>query len=130
PKQCLWSGRHEPQAMSKVLPAAGIEFPLSVPVLVIGGGACGLVAALAAHDAGAEVLVLERDPSPSGSTAMSSGMIPAAGTSLQKARGVDDTPAIMAADIQAKAHGENDQIMVDAICAASGPTVDWLVQQH
>jgi len=116
--------------MSKVLPAAGIEFPLSVPVLVIGGGACGLVAALAAHDAGAEVLVLERDPSPSGSTAMSSGMIPAAGTSLQKARGVDDTPAIMAADIQAKAHGENDQIMVDAICAASGPIVDWLVQQH
>ncbi|WP_298722964.1 FAD-dependent oxidoreductase [uncultured Ferrovibrio sp.] len=116
--------------MSKVLPAAGVEFALSVPVLVIGGGACGLVAALAAHDAGAEVLVLERDPSPSGSTAMSSGMIPAAGTSLQKARGVDDTPAIMAADIQAKAHGENDQAMVDAVCAASGPTVDWLVQQH
>lgn len=116
--------------MSKVLPAAGFEFALSVPVLVIGGGACGLVAALAAHDAGAEVLVLERDPSPSGSTAMSSGMIPAAGTSLQKARGVDDTPAIMAADIQAKAHGENDQAMVDAVCAASGPTVDWLVQQH
>lgn len=116
--------------MSRVLPAAGIEFPLSVPVLVIGGGACGLTAALAAHDAGAEVLVLERDPSPSGSTAMSSGMIPAAGTALQAARGVDDTPEIMAADIQAKAHGENDPVMVAAICAASGPTVDWLVQTH
>lgn len=116
--------------MSEVLPAAGVEFPVSVPVLVIGGGACGLVAALAAHDAGADVLVLERDRSPSGSTAMSSGMIPAAGTSLQKARGVNDTPAIMAADIQAKAHGENDPAMVEAICAASGPTIDWLVQQH
>ena len=54
-----------------VLHAAGIEFPLSVPVLVIGGGACGLTAALAARDAGADALVLERDPSPSGSTAMS-----------------------------------------------------------
>jgi fumarate reductase flavoprotein subunit len=116
--------------MSRVLPAAGIDFPLSVPVLVIGGGACGLTAALAAHDAGAEVLVLERDPSPSGSTAMSSGMIPAAGTTLQAVRGVDDTPEIMAADIQAKAHGENDPVMVAAICAASGPTVDWLVQTH
>ncbi len=116
--------------MSSVLPAAGVDFPLEVPVLVIGGGACGLIAALAAHDAGAEVLVLERDPSPSGSTAMSSGMIPAAGTVLQKARGVEDTPAIMAADIQAKAHGENDATMVATICAASGPTVDWLVQHH
>jgi fumarate reductase flavoprotein subunit len=116
--------------MSRVLPTAGVDFPLEVPVLVIGGGACGLVAALAAHDAGAEVLVLERDASPSGSTAMSSGMIPAAGTALQAARGVTDTPAIMAADIQAKAHDENDPAMVDAICAASGPTIDWLVQKH
>lgn len=116
--------------MNKILPAAGIDFPLDVPVLVIGGGACGLVAALAAHDAGAEVLVLERDPSPSGSTAMSSGMIPAAGTALQAGRGVTDTPALMAFDVQAKAHGENDPAMVDAICAASGPVIDWLVQQH
>ncbi len=116
--------------MSRVLPAAGVDFPLDVPVLVIGGGACGLVAALAAHDAGAEALVLERDASPSGSTAMSSGMIPAAGTALQAARGVTDTPAIMAADIQAKAHGENDPAMVDAICTASGATIDWLVQTH
>lgn len=116
--------------MSKVLPAAGIDFPLEVPVLVIGGGACGLVAALAAHDAGADVLVLERDPSPSGSTAMSSGMIPAAGTTLQAARGVTDTPALMTSDIQAKAHGENDPDMVAAICDASGSVIDWLVQQH
>lgn len=113
-----------------VKPAAGVEFALSVPVLVIGAGACGLTAALAAHDAGAEVLVLERDPSPSGSTAMSSGMIPAAGTRLQAARNVPDTPAVMAADIQKKAHGENDAAMVDAVCVASGPTIDWLVDAH
>ena len=29
-------------------------FEVTVPVLVIGGGACGLIAALAAHDAGAD----------------------------------------------------------------------------
>jgi fumarate reductase flavoprotein subunit len=116
--------------MSGILPATGVDFPLEVPVLVIGGGACGLTAALAVRDAGTEVMVLERDPSPSGSTAMSSGMIPAAGTQLQAKRGVIDTPAIMAADIQAKAHGGNDPEMVAAICAASGATVDWLVQAH
>lgn len=116
--------------MNRVLPASGIDFPLHVPVLVIGAGACGLTAALAAHDAGADVLVLERDPSPSGSTAMSSGMIPAAGTSLQQKSGVVDSAALMAADIQAKAHGENDPAMVAAICAASGTTMDWLVHKH
>jgi fumarate reductase flavoprotein subunit len=113
-----------------VLPAAGVEFPLSVPVLVIGGGACGLTAALATRDAGAGVLVLERDPSPSGSTAMSSGMIPAAGTKVQAARGVDDSAALFAADIQTKAHGENDPAFVAAIAGASGPTVDWLIERH
>ena len=113
-----------------VQPAAGRDFAVHVPVLVIGAGACGLTAALAAHDAGAEVLVLERDPSPSGSTAMSSGMIPAAGTRLQAARGVTDSVALMAADIQVKAHGENDPAMVQAICDASGPTIDWLVDVH
>jgi fumarate reductase flavoprotein subunit len=113
-----------------VVPAGGIEFALSAPVLVIGAGACGLSAALAARDAGAEVVVLERDPSPSGSTAMSSGMIPAAGTRLQAARGVEDSPALMAADIQRKAHGENDPALVAAICADSGPMIDWLVDRH
>jgi fumarate reductase flavoprotein subunit len=113
-----------------VQPAAGRAFAVHVPVLVIGAGACGLTAALAAHDAGAEVLVLERDPSPSGSTAMSSGMIPAAGTKLQAARGVADSVALMAADIQKKAHGENDPAMVQAICDASGPVIDWLVERH
>jgi len=116
--------------MSQVRPATGIDFPLQVPVLIIGAGACGLTAALAAHDAGAEVLVLERDTSPTGSTAMSSGMIPAAGTALQAARGVVDSAERMAADIQAKAHGQNDPAFVAAICTASGPTVDWLVAQH
>jgi fumarate reductase flavoprotein subunit len=40
------------------------RFDLHAPVLVVGAGACGLVAALAARDAGAEVLVLERDAAP------------------------------------------------------------------
>lgn len=113
-----------------ILPAAGIRFPATVPILVIGAGACGLVAGLAAKDNGADVVVLERDPVPRGSTALSSGMIPACGTRLQKEAGVDDAPEIMAADIQKKANGEADQGMVEAICRASGPTIDWLINDH
>jgi glycine/D-amino acid oxidase-like deaminating enzyme len=49
------------------------RFDTRVPVVIVGAGACGLVAALAAKDRGADVLVLERDRAPSGSTALSSG---------------------------------------------------------
>jgi fumarate reductase flavoprotein subunit len=103
---------------------------LKVPVVVVGAGACGLVAALAARDAGAEVLVLERDSSPSGSTALSSGFVPACGTRWQRAAGVEDSPERMATDIQRKNGGEADASMVHKLCRASGPTLEWLADAH
>lgn len=99
-------------------------------MLVIGAGACGLVAALAARDAGAEVLVLERDASPAGSTALSSGFVPAAGTRWQRAARVDDSPALMQADIEAKNHSESDPRVVAAVCSAAGPALEWLSDAH
>jgi fumarate reductase flavoprotein subunit len=103
---------------------------LKIPVVIVGAGACGLTAALAAKDAGAEVLVLERDASPSGSTALSSGFIPAAGTRYQRAAGIDDSPEVFAADIMRKNHGEADQRIVDAVCRGIGPTLEWLDDRH
>jgi fumarate reductase flavoprotein subunit len=64
-----------------------------IPVAIVGAGACGLVAALALRDAGVECVLLERDAQPSGSTALSSGFIPAAGTAMQRAAGIQDSPA-------------------------------------
>ncbi len=106
------------------------EFDVRVPVLVIGAGACGLVAALAAHDGGAEVLVVERDATPSGSTALSSGFIPAAHTRFQRAAGVIDSPERMAEDIRRKNHEEADASIVDTVCRASGLTIEWLADAH
>jgi fumarate reductase flavoprotein subunit len=103
---------------------------LKVPVVIIGGGACGLTAALAARDAGADVLVLERDASPSGSTALSSGFIPAAGTRYQRAAAVDDSAELFAADVQRKNHGEADPRIVNAVCRAIGPALEWLDDRH
>jgi fumarate reductase flavoprotein subunit len=103
---------------------------LRIPLVIVGAGACGLVAALAARDAGAEVLVLERDPTPSGSTALSSGFIPAAVTRYQRAAGVEDSPERMAADVQRKNHGQADASLVDAVCRASGPAIEWLADTH
>ncbi len=106
------------------------RFETRFPVVIVGAGACGLTAALAAHDAGEEVLVLERDASPAGSTALSSGFIPAAGTRYQRAAGIDDTPERMAADILAKNHGGADWRVVEAVCRASAPTLEWLDDSH
>ena len=61
---------------------------MTAPVIVIGAGACGMTAALAARDAGASVVVLERDSAPTGSTAMSGAMIPAPDTSSFSNRAV------------------------------------------
>ena len=107
-----------------------VQFDSHIPVAIIGAGACGLCAALAASDQGAEVIVLERDALPQGSTALSSGMIPAPGTLAQQALNIDDTPALMAADIQRKAHDEVNPKILQTVCSAAGPTLNWLVTEH
>ena len=103
---------------------------MKVPLVIVGAGACGLVAALAAREAGAEVLVLERDQSPAGSTSLSSGFIPAAGTRYQRAAGIDDSPELFAADVMRKNHGEADPRIVEAACRGIGPTLEWLDDRH
>ena len=114
-----------------VLKAKGQQFETEVPVLVIGAGACGCAAALAANEQGAEVLILERDAKPSGNTSLSGGQIPAAGTKLQKAAGLlDDTPEILYRDILAKSHGECDHDLARHIAHESAKTIDWLVDRY
>jgi fumarate reductase flavoprotein subunit len=99
----------------------------NVPALIIGGGGCGLTAALALRHAGVDALVLERDASPLGTTSMSTGLIPGCGSALQRARGIADSAEIFAADILAKTKGQVDADFVLALAKASGRTIDWLV---
>ncbi len=101
-----------------------------VPVAIVGAGACGLTAALMLRDAGVDCVLLERDGSPGGSTALSSGFIPAAGTAVQKAMSIADSPARFAADIQAKAHGTAAAHLVDAYSQSIGLAVDALQAKH
>lgn len=113
-----------------VAPSPTDGFDLEVPILVIGAGAAGLMAALTARAEGGEVLVIEADPAPSGSTALSAGLIPAAGTALQRDAGITDDPARFAADIQAKAKDENDDALVALMAQTAPRAIDWLTQTH
>jgi len=110
--------------------AERMDAAVHVPVAIVGAGACGLTVALLLHDAGVESVLLERDAAPSGSTALSSGFIPAAGTRVQQARGIDDSPQRLAADIQAKAHGTAAPHLVTAYAQAIGPAIDALQARH
>ncbi len=113
-----------------VVRCEGIETIADIPVIVIGGGGTGLCAALAVRDEGKDVFVIERDKQPLGTTAMSTGLIPAAGSKIQRAAGVDDSPALFASDIKAKAKGKVDTALVDHLAAESAATIDWLMEQH
>src|SRR3989304_846277 len=114
-----------------VLKAEGKTFQTRTQVLIVGAGACGTIAALAANERGAEVLILERDAKPTGSPALSGGQIPAAGTKLQRAAGLmDDTPEILANDLINKAHGECGREMAWHIARESAKTIDWLVDRY
>lgn len=101
---------------------------MHVSVLIIGAGACGLTAALRLVEAGIETVLIERDAMPSGSSALSSGFIPAAGSVVQRAAGIDDDAARFAADIQAKAQGTASPHLVAAYTGAAAAAIDALTR--
>ena len=107
-----------------------MEETIHTPVAIVGAGACGLTAALALHRQGIECVVLERDAVPAGSTALSSGFVPAPATRVQKAAKVEDSPELFAQDIQHKAHGQAAPVLVKAYSEAIGPAMDALEAHH
>lgn len=66
---------------------------LEADVVIIGAGAAGMSAALEASNAGAKVIILEKQGIPGGATTLSGGKLLAAGTEFQEAAGFEgDTP--------------------------------------
>lgn len=88
---------------------------MEAEVAIAGAGAAGMVAALAAAAAGAEVLLLERDLAEPSNLVISGGLFAAAGTRWQQAAGVEDSPARFAADILAKTGGAVDAVLLAAV---------------
>jgi fumarate reductase flavoprotein subunit len=98
------------------------------PDLVVAGSGGGLVAALAAAEQGASVLVVDSSPHflQASNTAMSTAMIPGAGSRFQVAAGIDDRPALLVDDIVVKTHGEADQRLSRSLAEVSAILVEWL----
>jgi fumarate reductase flavoprotein subunit len=116
--------------MSEVSFEVPANWDAEVPLLIIGAGAAGICAALAAREAGVEAIVIERDAVSSGSTGLSAGLIPAAGTRFQHAKGIADSPQRLAADIKRKAGGKVDLAVLEAVSHGSAPLIEWLADRH
>ena len=106
------------------------EASAHVSVAIVGGGACGLTTALMLTQFGVDCVVLERDALASGSTALSSGFVPAAGSLAQRARGITDSPEQFSKDIQAKAQDTASSELVHAYTQAIAPAMDALQTHH
>ena len=92
---------------------------------MIGAGTAGIPATLAALDAGAEVVLVERETRVGGVLWSSGGMTSGAGTRIQHAKGIEDSPARHFADVQRIGRGRANVDMLRRITDGAGATIDW-----
>ena len=99
-------------------------------VVVVGGGAAGLAAAIEARTLGRDVLLLEKNPRLGGSTALSVGSISASATPHQIRKGIKDSPQehwadmpLFAGDLQPR---DNDELR-RIFCESMPETFRWLL---
>lgn len=111
----------------EVVPAHEVaDWGRDVDVIVVGQGVAGTCAALEAHRAGAEVLVIERASGGGGASAMSSGIFYlGGGTAVQQAAGYDDDAEQMAAFLMASCDPLDPNAAL-AFCRDSKDHFDWL----
>lgn len=100
-------------------------------MIVAGAGAAGLTAALAAAQQGRSVLLLEAQENyrEACNTALSTAMIPGAGSRWQRKQGIEDSAERFLADVKAKTDDQADAVVASALTSISATVVEWLVDE-
>ncbi len=97
-------------------------------VIIVGTGFAGLAAAIEAHNAGAEVLVIEKTPAPGGNSAINGGCFAAAGSDRQKELGIKDSPELMYKDMLKAGLGLNYPELAMTVAEKSWETFKWTME--
>lgn len=99
-------------------------------VIVVGAGGSGLAAGVSAAESGARVLVLEKEDQPGGTTGIAVGSFTSSGTSLQRAKGLEDRVEDHAVDAGRFAppaiEARNDAHRREWFLGHSADTFEWL----
>ncbi len=116
----------------------GRRWDREADVVVVGAGATGLPAAIAAREAGAVVILVDANFDVGGHGALSSGNVAlGGGTIAQKKYGIDDSPDLLYSDLTDWSIVEpngfpdyryNDREIMRAFADNSAPTYDFLVK--
>ncbi|WP_283170712.1 FAD-dependent oxidoreductase [Curtanaerobium respiraculi] len=99
---------------------------INCDVLVIGGGGAGTTAAAMAADSGAKTILIEKMPWQAGSSSLALGTLYGAGTKLQQAAGIDDTPDALLQYFLSRNGNKLDYDMQRFCADHFGETIDWL----
>lgn len=99
---------------------------IETDVLVIGAGAAGLTAALAAAEEGANVTVIEKYPQLGGTAAVSGGVIWIADNPRMRAQGIADSKAEALDYFRALDHGDLDEITIGAFVDEGPKALEFL----
>lgn len=108
-----------------------VETTYDTDILVIGAGMAGLSAAIEAAGQGANVLLVEKNKVYSSSTTRSVGYVIGAGTDVQEASGIEDTPEAFAEDLYSLYKDEEtlDADLLEMMALGSGEQISWLEEQ-
>ena len=97
-----------------------------VGILVVGAGACGFAAAIAAHDSGADAAIVEKLDRIGGNTALSTGSVPGAGTRFQRTAGIEDSADRLYEDLMALSGPHDCPGLTRLLADESAGLVEWL----
>ena len=98
-----------------------------VDLAILGAGAAGMLGALLAARRGLSVTLVDPHFSEPNNLSVSGGLFPAAGSRLQRAAGITDSPQTWLADLQAFAGDSVNQRIAQAVADALPPLTDFLV---
>ncbi|WP_081812157.1 FAD-dependent oxidoreductase [Hyphomonas chukchiensis] len=100
--------------------------PEETDVLVLGAGMAGHCAALAAAEAGSDVLLLEKSAQPGGSSAIAGGAFVFCGTEEQLAAGQEDSLEALRQDLLASGKNKNNPELIDRFLMSQLDTYHFL----
>lgn len=107
--------------------AAAVELKdATYDVVVLGAGGAGLAAAIEAKNAGANVAVVEKMPYAGGNTILSYAELACPNNWIQKEKGIEDSPELMAKEMWEGGGKVADKKMVDIVANNALAAAEWL----